>query len=77
MSSDVLTFAIASLPGLRFEARPLSPPTPIGSIVFLYGSHRLVSVAEYQGDDVWRIAHERFPGVEPTHWAKTIGGGGE
>jgi hypothetical protein len=73
MSAVVLT--VASLPGLRFEARALCSPPPIGSLVFLYGSPRLVSVAWYRGDDTWEVVHERFPGVVPTHWAVPIGPG--
>lgn len=71
MTEAVFTFTMDSLPGLSFEARPLASPPPAGSIVFLYGDHRLVAVAEYQGNDVWNVVRERFPDVEPTHWVKT------
>jgi hypothetical protein len=72
MRAAVLTFTVPTMPGLTFEARPLSSPPPLGAIVFLYGSHRLVAIAQYQGADVWKVVHERFPGVEPTHWAKAL-----
>lgn len=68
--TEAVSFTIPSLPGLHFEAHPLPSPPPAGSIVFLYGDGRLVAVAEYEGDNVWNVAHQRFPGVEPTHWVK-------
>lgn len=66
----MVSFTIPSLPGLRFEAYPLASPPEVGSLVFLYGDRRLVAVAWYRGDNVWEVVHERFPGVEPTHWVK-------
>lgn len=68
MTEAALTFTIDSLPGLVFEAHPLSSPPAAGSVVFLYGDWRLVAVAEYQGGDVWNVVHQHFPAIEPTHW---------
>lgn len=73
MTEAALSFAIPSLPGLRFDAVPLSAPPETGAIVFLYGEGRLVAVAEYQGRGVWDVAHQRFPGAEPTHWVRGRG----
>jgi hypothetical protein len=72
-----IRFSIATLPGLRFEAVPLTSPPRPGAIVFLYGERLLAAVAEYEGGGVWNIVHERFPGLEPTHWVRTLPSGDE
>jgi hypothetical protein len=73
--SGTLRFTIDALPGLTFEAVPLTSPPSAGAIVFLYDGRRMTAVAEYEGGDVWKVVHEQFPGVEPTHWVRGLPSG--